>query len=240
MKKSRKMSRQNKGIIPAAFLPSIPIDVRFEAWPYHTWRLVRQEDDCLFECSLGKTSYIEKKTDELRRMLRETFSGAEYVESILRIETPEELVEFMNTYTDIQNLGQKQKYEQTGQMILRFHWSAFLEVQSKLTQAMVNPIPKLLRHNEFGRAFRLEELEIKAQRKGERYYGEVTLGPTLPSCYRVIAVARLLGKVEYDRCVRCHRVFQVTNRHERKFCLWECAHAAAQQSYREREGLKRK
>lgn len=234
------MSRDNKEILSTGFLASIPVDVRFEAWPYHMWRLVRQEDDCLFECSFRKTSYREKQTDELRTMLRETFSGAEYVESMLRIETPEELVEFMNTYTAIQNLGQTHNYEPNGQTTLRFHWSAFLEVQSKLMQAMINPVPKLLRHNEFGRAFRLEALEIKAQRKGEQYSGEVMLKSTLQSCYRVIAVARLLGKLEYNRCVRCHRVFQVTNRHERKFCPWGCAHAAAQQSYRERERLKRK
>jgi hypothetical protein len=138
MKKARKMSRDNKEILSTGFLPSIPMDVRFEAWPYHTWRLVRQEDDCLFECSLRKTSYLEKQTDELRTTLRETFSGAEYVESVLRIETPEELVEFINTYTAIHNFGQRHNDEPNGQTTLRFHWSAFLKVQSQLTQAMTN------------------------------------------------------------------------------------------------------
>jgi hypothetical protein len=59
---------------------------------------------------------------------------------------------------------------------------------------------------------------------------------TMDACYEVIALQRLLSNVEYDRCARCGKPYQVTSKHERKYCeTVTCGHAVAQQAYRERK-----
>jgi hypothetical protein len=98
------------------------------------------------------------------------------------------------------------------------------------------PIPRLLRHPEFAHSFRLDRLEVIAERRGYEYYGTVTMRPSLGSCYRFIALQRLLANVKYGFCERCGNPYEVKSKHFRKYCdNPACGHAVAQQAYRERQ-----
>jgi hypothetical protein len=118
-----------------------------------------------------------------------------------------------------------------------FRWSAFIEAQAKLANARHLPIPRLLRHPELHWSFDLymQEIRITAERRGEAYYGIVTLSPSLESCCRVIAFERLLANATYRFCENCGNSFRLASRHKRKFCENpNCGHAVAQRAYRER------
>lgn len=243
MKQSRTMSRM-KGTTPTPLLPTLPIEVRFEGWPLYRWSIFEDGDDCMFQFHTEAKSYSERELQDLREMLRITFRGTEFLRDLLAIDTPQELVTFMNTYAGPIGIVQDPVDGKYLWKIVPFRWSTFIAAQKKLNQAMSLPIPKLLRHSELNRFFKLETLEITAERRGGVYYGVVTMKPSLSSCFRVIALQRLLGNVEYGICKRCHHPFELTSRHKRKHCYAAtCGHAAAQQAYRERkkkEKLKRK
>jgi hypothetical protein len=168
--------------------------------------------------------------------------AAEFLNGLLAIREPQQLVTFMETYAGPTGIA---RYPD-GTYIWRvvpFHWSDFIEAQTNVQRAMSLPIPKLLRHPEFARSFRLDRFEVTAEKTGEKYYGKVIMKPSLSACYRFIALQRLLANIEYGFCERCGRFFQVTSKHKRKYCeTVTCGHAVAQQAYRDkkRKELKKK
>jgi hypothetical protein len=172
----------------------------------------------MFQFHTDSLSETERESNFLREVLHTTFSGTEFLSGLLAIDTPEQLLSFMNTFAGPTGIVRDPVDGKYHWKIVPFHWSTFTAAQKKLSQAMSLPIPKLLRHAEFGPFFRLETLEITAERKGEVYHGTVTMKPSLSSCFRVIALERLLGNVEYDICERCRYPFQVTSAHKRKYC----------------------
>ena len=235
MKKSRIMSR-TRGTASTPSLPTLPIEVRFEGWPLYTWSIVEDRQDCMFQYSTESKSYMEREEKDYRQMLHTTFRAAEFLNDLLAIDTPQQLVAFMNTYAGPIGIVQDPVARKYHRRIVPFHWSTFLAAQTKLRQAMRLPIPKLLRHAEFGPSFKLEKLAVTAERRDGAYYGTVTMRPSLESCYRVIAFERLLANAEYGFCERCGKPFRVSSKHKRKYCqTGTCGHAVAQQAYRERE-----
>jgi len=217
-------------------LPTLPIEIRFEAWPFERSSLVGDGDDYIFKFHRDSISYSEKEIKDLRLMLHPTFPGTEFLNSILAITEPQQLVTFMNTYVGLMGLVRDSDDGRYPSVFVPFRWSTFIDAQTKLKDAMRLPIAKLLRHAETGRAFRLDTLTITTANRGGAYYGTVTMKPTLGGCYRVIAVERLLANVEYGFCERCGKPFRVTSKHQRKYCDTSiCGHAVAQQAYRDRE-----
>ncbi len=267
MKKSRNMSRiQRTTSIP--FLPTLPIEVWFITWQIFTWSLVEEGADYIFQFQ-----FRDKHPDEAKR-----FRGIEYVNALLAIDRPQQLVDFLNTYACpifVQDpdtgerhrtaapyslskfLGVQAEDPVTGEWHATtvpdwlekkfskgrleveeapFHWSAFVEAQTKPMRAMRVPIPNLLRSAELKSFFNLDKLSVTAERRNGSYYGTVTMSPSLDACYRVIAVERLLANVEYGFCERCGKPFRVTSKHERKYCDTSlCGHAVAQQAYRDKK-----
>jgi len=220
---------------PAPFLPTLPIEVWIAARPLLNWSLVENENDCIFQFQFRDTEHPWNY---------ECFRGTEYVDGLLAIETPRQLVSFMNTYAcPIDDIVVKDvvdgKYHKRP---ASFHWRAFIEAQATLRNARHLPIPKLLRHPELHWSFDLymQEIMVTAERRDGAYYGTVTLSPSLESCCQIIAFERLLANVKYGICERCHHSFKVTSGHKRKYCVNStCAHAVAQQAYRERKKRKR-
>ena len=239
MKQSRTISRM-KGATSTPLLPSLPIEIRFEGWPLYRWSIFEDGDDCMFQFHTEAKSYSERELKDLREMLHITFRGSEFLRDLLAIDTPQELVTFMNTYAGPIGIVQDPIDGKYLWKIVPFRWSAFVAAQKKLNQARSLPIPKLLRHPELNPFFKLETLEITAERRGEMYCGVVTMKPSLSSCFRVTAIERILGKVKYGICERCHHSFELTSGHIRKYCENpNCGHAVAQKWYREREKRKR-
>jgi hypothetical protein len=233
------MSRMNE-TTPTPLLPTLPIEVRFEGWPLYRWSIFEDGDDCMFKFHTDVKSYSERELRDYREMLHITFRGTEFLRDLLAIDTPQELVTFMNTYAGPIGIVQDPVDGKYLWKIVPFRWSTFIAAQKKLNQAMSLPIPKLLRHAELNPFFKLERLEITAERRGDVYYGVVTMKPSLSSCFRVIALERLLGNVEYGICERCHHPFEVTSGHKRKYCENpNCGHAVAQQAYRKRQKQKK-
>ena len=245
-------------------LPSLPIEVWLKAQPRLKWNLIENEYDCIFQFQFRD---IEEST-----VVVEQQRGREYRDRLLDIETPQDLVTFMNNYScplDLPDaidgtpfrtavvlrwshyLNSQMKasfapdrgprshlsHKTTRLRIyVPFRWSMFVKGQTKLKQAMGLPISKLLRHTELRSFFDLKTLSVTAERRDGVYYGIVTMTPSLEACYRIIAIERLLGNVEYGICERCHHPFEVTSGHKRKHCdAATCGHAAAQQAYRERK-----
>jgi hypothetical protein len=221
--------------IPGTFLPTLPIEIWLTAQPLLNWSLVENEDDCIFQFNFH---------DREHPGTYKRFRGTEYVEGLLTIETPRQLVSFMNTYAcPIDGTVVKDpvdgKYHQTP---ASFHWRAFIEAQAKLRNARHLPIPKLLRHPELHWSFDLymQEIIVMTERRDGAYYGTVTLSPSLESCCQVIAFERLLANATYGFCGHCGKSFEVSSGHKRKYCKNpNCGHAVAQRAYRERQKRKR-
>jgi hypothetical protein len=229
MKKSRIMSRnQRTTAIPT--LLTLPIDVQFESWPVYSWSIVGDGNDCMFQL-IPPRSYMEKMYRDNQTPSRAT----EFLNGLLAISEPQQLVTFMETYAGPIGIARHPDGTYIWQVV-PFHWSNFIEAQTNLRQAMRLPIPKLLRHPEFARFFRLDRFEVVAERRGKEYYGIVTMKPSLSSCYQFIALQRLLANVEYGFCERCGNPYQVTSKHIRKYCDPAiCGHAVAQQRYRDKK-----
>lgn len=165
----------------------------------------------------------------------------EYVKGVLAIDTPQELVSFMNIYASpidrviVQDVDGKLHWK-----AVPFRWNQFLETRIRIKNVMCLPIEKLLRHPELQFFFDLDELQITATRRGREYYGVVGFEATLENCYRVIAYERQLANAKYGFCDRCDHPFEVTSGHNRKFCENpNCGHAFAQRAYRERKNRER-
>lgn len=267
MKKSRSMSRIQRTTSRPS-LPTLPVEVWFITWQIFTWSLVEEGDDYIFQFQ-----FRDKHPEEAKRI-----RGIEYVNALLAIDRPQQLVDFLNTYAcpifvrdpdtgEIHKtaapyslskfLGVQAKDPDTGEWHATtvpdwleerfskgrahvkeapFHWSAFVEAQTKLMRALRLPIPKLLQSTKLKSFFNLDKLSVTAERRNGSYYGTVTMSPSLDACYRVIAVERLLANVAYGFCERCGRPFQVTSKHKRKYCdTATCGHAVAQQTYRDKK-----
>ena len=234
------MSRM-KETTTTPLLPTLPIEVRFEGWPLYRWSIFEDGDDCMFKFHTDVKSYSERELRDYREMLHITFRGTDFLRDLLAIDTPQELVTFMNTYAGPIGIVQDPVDGKYPWKIVPFRWSTFIAAQRKLNQAMSLPIPKLLRHAEFARCFTLDRFEVVAEQRGKEYYGIVTMKPSLHSCYRFIAFQRLFGNVKYGICKRCHNPFELTSKHKRKYCdNPACGHAVAQQAYRKRKKRERK
>jgi hypothetical protein len=219
------MSRIQK-TTPTTFLPQLPIEVWFARIAYCTWALGEDEDDPMLEV-------LDRK-----KLVKRVFRGREYLDALLAINAPEQLVKFMNTYACPFPQGDpiNVKYEGT---TVGFRWSTFVTARENVKQAMRLPIPTLLRNPKFKTFFELQHTGVSIERRGGVYYGEQVMSPSFESCYKVIALERVLANVEFSFCERCHHPFQVTSKHKRKYCSKECAHAVAQEEYRERKKRER-
>jgi hypothetical protein len=262
MKKSRIVSRiQRTTTIP--FLPKLPIEVWLKAQPGLKWNLVENEDDCIFQFQfrdIEQGMLVEEQRGTVYRdRLLKIKTPQELITFMNTNSCPLDLPDaidgrsfrnsIMLSWGNDVNSQIKAKYlapdrgprsrlahkTKRLQNYVPFRWSVFLKAQKKLKQAMGLPIPTLLlRHPELKQFFELKTLSITAERRDGAYYGIVTMSPSLEACYRVVAVERLFGNVEYSFCERCGDPFPVTSKHERKYCEGTCAHAVAQQAYRER------
>ncbi len=218
-------------------LPTLPIDIRFRAKPFFRWEVTKEENDWVFQCSWPYSDQYNAKTPIPARLLRvkgKDYAGSKYVELLLGIEKPRDLAVFINVngcpFDEVVECPLEEEYHRRK---VPFRWSDFQRLQMNLRDAMRLPVAKLLRRPEFKWAFNLTSFKIEVVHEGGTYYGEQWTRASEPLCYRVIAVNRLLGEVEYGFCERCRKPFQVTSRHKRKFCDTGCAHAAAQERYRE-------
>jgi hypothetical protein len=219
MKKSRIVSPAKRASAP--LLPTLPLEVWLTSCPLLTWSLLENKNGCVFQSQLRDAEYPWKY---------ETFRGTEYLDSLLAIETPQELVIFVNTFAS------PFKYHKT------FNWGDFVDARKKLEDAMRLPIAKLRRHPEFLWYFDLNmrEILLSAELREGVYYGTVASMASFDGCYEVIAFERLLANVKYGFCQRCHHHFRVTSRHKRKYCCSDiCGHAVAQQKYRKRQSQRR-
>jgi hypothetical protein len=256
MKQSRIMSRTQKTIST----PFLPIEVWFVSWPLVRWSLIENENDDIFEFQfLDKppekvktfrgTDYVNgmlaiSKAQQLVKFMNHYACPISFEDSIA---TPYPLSDFVEWKPKDSITGQPPTASQTrlnSQLskvrktveLAPFPWSAFVETQAKLKQAMGLSISELLRRTEFAPFFRLEKLTVTAERRQGAYYGILKTSPSLESCYRVIAFERLLANVQYGFCERCGIPFQVTSKHKRKYCETDgCGHAVAQQKYRDKK-----
>lgn len=238
MKQSRTMSRKQSKSRPP-LLPTLPIEIRFRAKPFFKWEVTDEGNDWFFQCSWPYSSEYNVRTPipaQLLRIKGKDYAGNKYIEHLLAIETPRELAVFMNVngcpLDDVVEYPVEEEYHRKG---APFHWSDFQRFQMNLRDAMRLPVAKLLRRPEFKWAFDLTAFQVKVVHEGGAYYGRLWTRASVPLCYRVIAVHRLLGQVMYGFCEWCGAPFQVESRHKRKFCDPACAHAAAQQRYRENQ-----
>jgi hypothetical protein len=220
----------------APFLPTLPIEIWFRHWPIFTWSFVENKDDGLFQYQFRDRFPEEPKL----------FRGSEYLNRLFAIDTPQQLVAFMNAFacpifvrhrlTSIPYRWENGLKMQMKAKEAPFRWSAFIQGRAKLKDAMRLPIPTLLRRVELAPFFKLETLEVTAERRDGAYYGTITTSPSVEACYRVIAFQRLLANIEYGFCERCGDPYEVKSKHHRKYCdNPACGHAVAQQAYRERE-----
>lgn len=231
------MSRKRPKSSPP-LLPTLPVEIRFRAKPFFKWEATEEGNDWLLQCSWPYSSEYNARTKIPLRLLHskeKDYTGSKYVEHLLDIETPRELAVFMNLngcpFDEVVEYPVEDEYHRK---MVPFHWSDFETFQMNLRDAMRLPVAKLLSRPEFKSAFDLTAFQIKVVQEGGAYYGRVRTRASVPLCYRVIAVNRLLGEVKYGFCERCGKPFQVESRHYRKYCDTDCAHAAAQGKYRER------
>jgi hypothetical protein len=240
MTKSRTMSRKRpKSRTP--LLPTLPVEIKFRAKPFFKWEVTEEENDWLFQCSWPYSNEYNARTPipaQLLRLKGKEYTGSKYVEHLLDIETPEELAVFMNIngcpFDEVVEYPVEEEYHRKK---VPFYWSDFQRFQMNLKGAMDVPVSKLLLRPEFKWAFNLTGFQLKVDRDDGAYYGRVWTRASVPLCYRVIAVNRLLGEVKYGFCERCGKPFQVESRHKRKYCPLPapCGHAVAQEKYRMRQ-----
>ena len=221
-----------------SFLPKLPIEAWFKTLPFFIWETTKEGDDWLLQFS--DPPPLPKDADGFTQFHTEPFGmecrGLEYVDSLLKIRTPSELVAFLNVYgCPIDGIVQDPVDGDWHRTTVPFHWSEFLKFQANLKDAMRLPITKLRRFPEFEWAFDLTRFGVHLEQRDGVYYGTLTTNPSVEGCYRVIAIERLLGDVQYGFCRRCGNPFQKKSRHERKYCnTATCGHASAQEKYRRR------
>jgi hypothetical protein len=258
---SRERKRRAKPVKPPS-LPALPIEIWFHTQPYYRWHLVESEDVQLlhFRNWDGSPSEFEDGwpptfRDEWRPTPQETLPeerslrGAEYVDALLAITEPQQLVDFMNTYgCPIDGVIQDPDERDWHRTVIPFLWGTFTDAQDKLRDAMLLPIPELLCNPEFKRFFRLETFEVTAARvmavprdlefEGEddkAYCGLIFRRPSLDACCEAIALRRVLADVKYRFCEYCGKPFMVRTKHGRKYCSPAHAHAATMQRSREHQ-----
>lgn len=75
------------------FLPKLSLEVRLIRQPVIKWSAVQNEDDYIFQFQLPDIEQIGWN------LLTAEKGGKEYLDRLLKIKTPQELVKFMNTYS---------------------------------------------------------------------------------------------------------------------------------------------
>jgi hypothetical protein len=201
------------------FVPTLPIEIWFETTPIYRWAVTEEGNDWFFQFSPPKL-----------RIKFKDYNGREYVDDLLKITTPTELVTFMN-------LNGCPLYVWDARP---FRWSDFIRLQEKLKNAMLWPIQKVQQHSEFEQAFNIKGFRIDVTQKDGAYYGTSKRRPHPQDYYRIVALDRLLGQAKYKFCLRCGKPFPLTSRHKRKYCPYPapCGHAVAQEQYRQRQKSK--
>jgi hypothetical protein len=228
-------------LIRKPFVPTLPIEIWFKAKPFFRWRVKKDGDDWVLECGWPfPTPYGSRMPlpAQLVRSLGRDYEGKEYVADLLKIREPQDLAAFMNLNGNpLDEVVQHPIGEEYHRAQIPFYWSDFVRVQQKLRDAMLLSLDRLSHHPEFKWAFTLSEFSVAVIQKASRHYGIVRTRPSIPWCYRVIAINRLLGNVEYKFCLRCGNPFSVESRHKRKYCPLPapCGHAVAQEAYRIRK-----
>jgi hypothetical protein len=151
-------------------------------------------------------------------------------ESFLEIKTSEDALRFFNQCGLIFQLSRPRKTER--HFVALF--SDILRCQKMIVDALVSPISEHLKKGfpaewQYG----LGTLPLMLRVIDDKPTAEFLFRDGLEAIMAAVQIDKAWG-AEFQRCLRCGRVYQKESRHERLYCGYDCGHAAAEQERRNR------
>jgi hypothetical protein len=226
-------------------------DVLAEFWVNgHPWRKEDMSQEVRFRPPGAGASWPER------------FEGREYLDAVMRVASPEQMLRFLNEYGDpgshssiprekvvpsltVDKSG-KFKRILNGKTIMRWFerrgyidFSQFRELQQVLRKAAEVPVEK------WGEAsirwFNVSLLKVELNFEEGHLTGECVAHPGVLACTAQLFFEKLSG-AEYGWCARpdCSEYYRLESKHHRKYCSQECAHVVAVRAARERTAQRRK
>jgi len=151
-------------------------------------------------------------------------------DQFLKIKTPDDALRFFNLSGLIFPNSRPERDERSFIVLFR----DVRRCQEMIAEALVSPFAEHTRRG-FPQSWLcgLGELPLTLRVVDERPTAEMIFGDGLAAIMATVRIDWAWG-AEFQRCIRCRTVFQRESRHQKMYCDYPCAHAAAEQMRRDR------
>jgi len=180
---------------------------------------------------------IDARVALSRRIVTEGVARARFVdawalrESFLTIKTHEDALRFLNENGLIIQLSHPKR----GERAFTILFSDLQRCQEMVRDALVSPIDEHLKKS-FPAEWRagLQALPLRLRLIGKKQpAAEIVFADGLAAMLASVQIDKAWN-AEFQRCLRCGRVFEKRSLHKRMYCEYACGHAAGEQKRRDR------